>query len=261
MKNITHVCCSGYEGNIKFAIQKGLIEGESVIDFFDDLSNGAISAISEGGQRVNWLKKLYPYENEMFFDDYEMLSRGFHQRISSVSSDAIYLWYGENSKEICNLMYILTLLESKSGRIYTINVSEKVYKISKRPPYSIRRVGEMVPEKINDYALLKKSLDYDVHIQYINLWSDLIKENSNLRAIKDKRVISVQNDYFDEMILSYTSKKFAQCARTVGEAYGRADKYISIDFIFWRILELIKINKIAFSGSLGIMREMKIKKV
>ena len=261
MKNITHVCCSEYGETIKLAIQKGLIEGESVIDLFDDLSNGPISAISEGGQRVNWLKKLYPYENEMFFDDYEMSNRGFHQRISSVSSDEIYLWYGENSKEICNLMYILTLLESKSGRIYTINVSEKVYRISKRPPYSIRRVGEMVPEKINDYALLKKSLDYDVHIQYINLWSDLIKENSNLRAIKDKRVISVQNDYFDEMILTYTSKKFAHCARTVGEAYGKADEYISDDFIFWRILELIKINKIAFSGSIGIMREMKIRKV
>lgn len=261
MKDITHVCCSGDGEAIKQAIQKGLIDGENVIDFFDDLSNGPISAISEVGQRINWLKKIYPYKNEIFFEDYEMWNKNFHQRISSVSSDEIYFWYGENSKEMCNLMYILSHLESKIGKIYTINVSEKVYKISKRPPYSIRRVGEIVPEKINDYASLKKPIVDDVYTQYINLWSYLIKENSNLRAIKDKNVISVQNGYFDEMILNYTSKSFDHCARTVGEAYGKAEKYISDDFIFWRILELIKINKIAFSGSFGIMREMKIKKL
>ena len=240
MKDITHVYCSGGGETIKFAIQKGLIEGENVIDLFDDLSIGPISAICEVGQRVNWLKKLYPYENETFFEDFKMSVKSFHQRISTVSSDEIYLWYGENSKEMCNLMYILSLLESKIGRIYTINVSEMVYEISKRHKYSPRSVGEIVPEKLNDYVPLKKPIGNDVYIQYIQLWLKLKKENSNLRAIKDKNVISVQDDYFDEMILNYTSKRFAHCARTVGEAYGKAEKYISDDFIFWRILELIK---------------------
>jgi len=103
--------------------------------------------------------------------------------------------------------------------------------------YAFSSVGELVTEKIADYLPLIKPLDNDANRQYIDLWLKLIKENSSLRAIKDKKVISVREDYYDEMILSYTRRSLARCARIVGETFGGAERYISDDFIFWRVLE------------------------
>ena len=63
------------------------------------------------------------------------------------------------------------------------------------------------------------------------------------------------------MILHYTSKDFAHCAKVVGDVTGNIKGTILFNFIFWRILELIKNNRIAYYGNLGNIREMKIKRV
>jgi hypothetical protein len=42
--------------------------------------------------------------------------------------------------------------------------------------------------------------------------------------------------------------------------YAGAENCITDDFIFWRILKLIKNNKIAFKGSFGSMKNMEIKR-
>ena len=85
-------------------------------------------------------------------------------------------------------------------------------------------------------------------------------ENSNLRVYEDNQVKSVRVDYFDEMILHYTNRKFMHSARTVGEVIGRAESYVSDTFIFWRVTELIRNGKIVYRGNLESMRELEIKK-
>ena len=262
MQTITHIYCSTGGGVIKYAIAEGLIKGNDVIGFFDDLSVGPISSLSETEERVNWLKtNLYPYENEAFLEDFKDYHNNFYERISKVSGDEIYLWHGNNSRELCNLMYILTLIKDMYGKIYTIDVSEKVYQISKRRKYSPRTVGEILPEKLNDFLPFSRAISKEVYQKYVQLWSKLKNENSNLRVLENDHVFSVVEDYFDKIILTHVSSRFAHCARTVGEVYGKVDKFISDDFIFWRILELIKKNKLTFMGKFGVMREMKIKRV
>ena len=261
MQTITHICSTG-GGVIKHAIDEGLIKGNDVIDFFDDLSVGPITSLSKIEERVNWLKtNLYPYENEKLLEQFKDYHNNFFERISKVSGDKIYLWYGNNSRDLCNLMYILTFIKDMYGKIHTVDVSEKVYQISKRRKFSPRTVGEILPEKLNDFLPLSKAISKEVCQKYLQSWLKLNNENSNLRVLENDQVISVEEDYFDKIILNHVSSRFAHCARTVGEVYGKADKFISDDIIFWRILELINKNKITFMGEFGVMREMKIKRV
>ena len=50
------------------------------------------------------------------------------------------------------------------------------------------------------------------------------------------------------MILRYTYKKFMHSARTVEEVIGRAESYVSDTFIFWRVIELIRNEKLIIEG-------------
>lgn len=258
---ITHISCSGSGAmSMKQAIKDEIIEGKNVLYFFDDLSNGSILDINYIDQRVVCNKKLYPKLDTDYFKEIKECYNSFFKGIEGLGNEEIYLWYGENAKEMCALMYILSLLESKLENIYIINVSEKVYEISSKIKYSPRCLGEVIPEKFIDFISLKKHMVGEIYLSYIELWARLKSENFNLRIYKDKSVVSVQEDYFDVIILQHTRKRFTPCTRTVGEVNGCAENYITDDFIFWRILELVKNNKIAFKGSLGRMKDMEIKK-
>jgi len=239
--------------SIKIALIGQMLEGRNVICLMDDLAYGSITNISDIDQRIKCFKK-YPYDNEELFEG--LSNDDFLQRISTECGEEIYLWYGENATEMCNSMYILSLLESKIKNIYTINVSE-MDEAGNKQKLSVKHI---VPEKLNVFLPLKKSLDNEVYSSYMQLWLKLKKENSDLRVMKNRTVISVQEDYYDEMILHYTSKNFAHCARIVSEVVGKTRGDILFDFIFWRILELIKNNKMAYSGNFGNIREMKIKR-
>lgn len=238
MKDITHICCSESGiGIIKYAIKKGMLSGKNVLYFFDDLSNGPISDTNYEEERISWNKELHQYEDSDFFEEIRAYYHSFHKSKAELHDEDIYLWYGQNPKEICALMYTLPLLKSKLESIYLINVSEMVYEVKHGYKYSPMKVGEVATEKLIDFLPLKKILDYDTYSAHVEQWTDLKKQNSSLRTIKDKRVVSVKEDYFDEMILKYTSKEYAPCARTVGEVMGRSEQCISDTFIFWRILE------------------------
>jgi len=92
------------------------------------------------------------------------------------------------------------------------------------------------------------------------LWEKLKRENSNIRVYEDNQVKSAHIDYFDDMILCYTCKKFMHSVRIIGEVIGKAESYVSDTFIFWRVTELIRNGKISCRGNLGLMRELEIKK-
>jgi len=254
MKDITHICCSKTSmTSIKHALIGRMIEGKNVICFTDDLAYGSIADISGIDQRINWFKKL-PFEDEEFFGD--LSNNDFHQSICNLSGEEIYLWYGENATEMCNSMYILSMLESKIKNICTIDVSN-MDEISNKQKFSVKYI---VPEQLNAFIPLKKSLTKEVYSSYMKMWLKLKRENSDLRVMRNRTVISVQEDFYDEMILNYTSKDFDHCARIVCEVVGNTRGDILFDFIFWRILELIKNNKIAYGGNLDNIREMKIKR-
>ncbi len=177
-----------------------------------------------------------------------------------IKDEDIYLWYGNNAIEICGMLHVLAMLEEKIQNVRTINVSDITYNTGKRNEYTPRIVGELTPERLGQFIGIKQSMDSSRYSSLMSLWNQLKRENSNLRVYNDNKVKSVREDYFDEMILRYTCKKFMYSARTVGEFIGKAESYVSDSFIFWRIIELIKNGKVSYRGNLGVMSELEIKK-
>jgi len=261
MKKVIHICCSDSAiESVKYAIKKGVIEGEKVIGLIDDLSNGPIDSITDMNRRIDWLKKIYIKEGNEIFEVIEGYYRKFIEDIIKLKDEDIYLWYGNSAKEICGMLHILSMLEEKIQNVYTINVSEITYNTGKRNEYTPRVVGEVIPEKLVEFIGIRKSMDSEWYSSLMALWEKLKIENSNLRVYEDNKVKSAHVDYFDGMILRYTHKKFMHSARTIGEVIGKAESYISDTFIFWRVTELIRNRRISYRGNLGLMMELKIKK-
>ncbi|MFT5875427.1 MAG: hypothetical protein ACI8WT_004420 [Clostridium sp.] len=260
-KEIIHVCCSNSaQGSMKYAINVKLFEGKKVIGLIDDLSNGPIAEITNMNKRIDWWKNIYFEEVKEISEEIEDSYKKLHKEIMKLKDEDIYLWHGNSAMEICGMLHVLSMLEEKTQNVYTINVSDITYNTGKRNEYTPRVVGELSPERLGEFIGINQSMDFNRYSSLMSLWEQLKREKSNLRVYEDKEIKSVQEDYYDEMILRYTYKKFRYSARTVGEVIGRAESCVSDSFIFWRIIELIKNEKVSYRGNLGVMRELEIKK-
>ncbi|WP_206752187.1 DUF1835 domain-containing protein [Desulfosporosinus fructosivorans] len=260
MKEIIHICCSDSgRGGLKQAIKEDWIEGERVISFVDDLSNGPIQWIDDANSRIDWCLSTLSQEFKDIAEGVKSDYREFHEEIKRISNEEIYLWYARNGKEMCGLRYILSLLENKIGQIHTIDVSEKTFVIDQNH-FTPRWVGEIAPKRFIELLPYKHLMTPDYYLQLIESWETLKAENAVLRIPNGTEVIGVSEDYLDDFILQYTETSFRKCARTVGEALGHSEIPVTDYFIFWRVLGMIKTKKILYRGKLGVMREMEIKR-
>lgn len=262
MKRVVHICFSkGSMANLNNAIKQGLggsNEKDKIIYLIDDLSTGPIKDMGDIDKRVTWQKEFSKDYN--ILKEIEFNYNNFHNDIKNIGNEDIYIWHGENSMEMCGLFYTLSLLQDRINNIHTINISEEIHSNNNT---IIRHswVGEIPPERLTWFNGKKEKLEVITYNQHIGSWLKLKQINTNLRTIIDKKLISVQEDYFDEMIMYYTKDIFTSCIKTVGSVFIHIEGYPSDAFIFWRIRELIKKNKIVFNGDLENIREMKIKRV
>lgn len=231
-----------------------------MIGLIDDLSNGPIDDITDMNRRIDWFKRIYMEEGNEISEIIKGYYRKFIKDIMKLKDEDIYLWHGNSAKEICGMLHILSMLEEKIQNVYTINVSGITYNTGRRNEYTPRVVGEVIPEKLDEFIGIRKSMDFERHSSLMALWDKMKRENSNLRIYEDNKVKSDHVDHFDDMILRYTYKKFMHSARTIGEVIGRAESYISDTFIFWRVTGLIRNERISYRENLGLVRELKIKK-
>ncbi len=73
-------------------------------------------------------------------------------------------------------------------------------------------------------------------------------ENNNLRIWKQRQIVELDENYFDEKILKIIPRKQTALLKIVGKILGNKEKILEIRndvFIVWRLCELNTMKKIA----------------
>ena len=86
-------------------------------------------------------------------------------------------------------------------------------------------------------------------MEYDALWKAMIDNPTGLRALKEGKVVSVPEDYYDELILSLPPEDggFKRCVQVVGESLSNLpieEDGIGADFFFERLIDLSQMGKI-----------------
>jgi hypothetical protein len=261
MNNILHICFSeSARGCLRYGTPVELRRKTRVISFLDDLSSGPLEDMNNINRRIEWNKRIITSDFDELLDNIIHNYDDIKEEILNIRDEDIYIWYGENGSELTGLLYILSLLKDKLDNVYIINVSERPYVYNGNTIQYHRSAREVSHEKLDWFTDMKKKLTKEDYTSLMKQWGKLQHENSSLRVMKDKSTMSVPESYFDEIILKYTDCNFGRCARTVGQVLGREENYISDFYIFWRILELIRLGKVEYRGKLGNMRDMEIRR-
>ncbi|MNV37771.1 hypothetical protein D3C71_1293030 [compost metagenome] len=261
-------------GSLKEAVkQMGCADTNKVICFRDQYSIGPLWQLHEDAGRAHrgeWFRDNIN-DGRDYADYYDVT---YHQRlteqISQIPSEAsIVIWSGKNVHEQVGLRYAVYLLRKSQNQneIYVFNVEEACERRFNTADRSIDylHAGEIPPNKLQSvFGEAEKSGAIGCETRQLleQEWLSLAEHHEVLRIWDGKRVLNVDEQYFDSYLLeiveklhTYRSKNdFIKAARVIGEALGNCDQYIGDNYFEYRLRQLIYNGFLEIKGVPRAMR-------
>ncbi|MBD7963438.1 DUF1835 domain-containing protein [Fictibacillus norfolkensis] len=263
-------------GAMKWTLNK-VKSKDTVIGFPDFFAIGPIHELeSEKGLvgRVQWFKDNMSIGDmaEYYSNEYESSYRLALQEIGDIPIEVpITIWTADNAPEQTGLRFVMKLLEDRENKIFVVNSNECFNKYCKPPDvfYTSLHTSEISPENLK--IILKKTHSYEPFLlesknKLVKEWEALSASEEVLRLWEDGAIKSVSVDHLDAfIILSARSLEwkygegFLESSRLVGDILGHLEQYVGDAFIFNRIHNLIEQGKLEYEGTLGKMRQLRVK--
>ena len=135
--------------------------------------------------------------------------------------------------------------------VYVVKLPE--YRKKDNVIISYQGWGEIAPEEFEWFLQFEKKLSKIERKMYANCWSELMEENSPLRAVINGQLVGVEEDFYDFLIWKRLTKKPVKQARLIGDILG----YYPIGIYDWWYGK--RIDKFIEEGKIKVVEESKIK--
>lgn len=132
--------------------------------------------------------------------------------------EKIRIWYSDASYSRCGFYHLCWILEKYQNEIHVVKLPEYVVRDNYTVVY--KNWGETAAEEFAGFLPYEENLSKEeVHL-YAVYWSELVRDNSPLRAVINGRVLGVPEDFYDFLIWSRLSDKPVREARLIGDILG-----------------------------------------
>ena len=118
------------------------------------------------------------------------------------------------------------------------------------------------PEQLSDLYKGNQPMHSEDRSCFSQIWKRLSNENSFYRIMEkeESEIISVDENYFDQYILSFITNEFQVTKFIIGQILRDGSHNISDTTIEWNIRKLIDIGILEFEGKLSTMDVYAVRK-
>ncbi|MFP3594531.1 DUF3658 domain-containing protein [Chryseobacterium sp. SIMBA_038] len=190
-------------------------------------------------------------ENSINFND---LSKEFS--IDFPKETPLIIWHGSDAGEKLMLYRYCNLLKNRD--LYEINLDD--WPTTLKNDYRTNCLAIQNPEDLDGVFNILNEIDENTKSFYANEWERLKKDQKTNRILQDDRVISVNEDYYDQSILDNCTSDYQKAARVIGETMGKQKSTIGDYYLLYRTHMLIDQQLLEYQGDLSIMRDLEIRK-
>ncbi|GAA0736556.1 DUF1835 domain-containing protein [Clostridium oceanicum] len=257
-------------GCLKYCLKenKDNIYFGKVMKFTDDLSTGSIYKLDENiKQRDLWLEQLYGKTGVKYYIApnkkldaefiYNEIKNIYNGTLKIPKDFKVVIWHGNNVMEQISLRYIMNTF--KEYELYEADVSKYITHVYDNQEYKVRCVAECRPQELELVLEKISPIDDDKKSELISQWNNLQESKATLRILQNGKIVSVGEDYYDNEILRFLSKKFKNAPRVIGNVLGTSHQIVSDTFIDYRLRNLIELDKVEYKGKLKTMRDFEVK--
>jgi hypothetical protein len=230
------------------------LDGEIVL-IGDDYSVGPIQDLfSEAGllERKNWWEGIRDNSNLAVADAGEtdsVLLGNTVSRMEEEEFDQIWIWVAPNVKDVCGYFWLTAQLNSFSGRIYVISLNNLPFIGEKGNVFYPTSLAEIPPREFIKAKKLARPVSPAEFETDPDEWFRLASENKNLRLMEGgKKIIQLEDDYYDRSILNYLQPVYQKLSRTVHQFLLKSPEKLNETFLIWRLKQLVASGAVEQQG-------------
>ncbi len=202
------------------------------------LDIGPIFDESHRFERSEYFKKIYKIIDKTIPDwlnklsrDYDTIKRALNQK------EKIRVWHCNMAFSICGLALLCYIAKECKSDIFLVQCPEEVGKsnFSYKPLFHYSHWGLMTPKKCRSFLKEETLFSIQQRNHYADLWERFQNEKTNLRIEKNGDIISVQDTYYDDLILNVMNEIAIDDNERYVRALEQAGEYINQIWFFYRM--------------------------
>jgi hypothetical protein len=180
--------------------------------------------------------------------------------LKSEPEQEVYIWAGQNARDVCGYYWLVSQLYDFSGRIHIIYLNNL--------PFLNEKGGVFYPTHLHQILakefLKAKKLARPVSLAEFELdgdeWSRMMNENGGIRLLEGgKKIKGEPATFYDKDLVQQSTAEFQKASKVVGLVTGKLKYPVMDQFLGWRLKELIKQGKLESKGELKTIKDFEVK--
>jgi hypothetical protein len=172
----------------------------------------------------------------------------------------VWIWAGQNARDVSGYYWLVSQLYDFSGRIHIIYLNNLPFLNDKGAVFYPTHLHQILPKEF----LKARKLARPVSLAEFELdgdeWRRLMNENAGIRLLEGgKKLKGEAAAYYDKDLLQYCGKEFQKASKVVSQLIGKLKFPVPELFLAWRLKELIREEKLESRGELKTVKDFEVK--
>ena len=181
-------------------------------------------------------------------------------RLKTEEDLQVWIWAGQNARDVSGYYWLVSQLYDFSGRIHIIYLNNLPFLNDKGAVFYPTHLHQILPKEF----LKARKLARPVSLAEFELdgdeWHRLMNENAGIRLLEGgKKLKGEPVAYYDKDLLQACSKEFQKASKIVSQLTGKMKFPVPEQFLGWRLKELIKEEKLESRGELKTVKDFEVK--
>jgi hypothetical protein len=230
------------------------IAGEVVV-LKDVLNVGPLQ--KEEGQTFSELRTLFwnsvinNEKHNIQVDDFERLSEVCVELSRNEEAKA-WLWVAPWPADMCAYHWVLPYLGKYLGRFFVVNIAGLPFLDENGKVFFPKSIGEIKAKEIVKARRLARAVNAAELETDGEEWKRLTRENTGVRTLEGgKRIISKNEDQYDNQLGSFCSHQYQKASRIVSQALSKFNIPTGDLFLGWRLRKMVDTGRLQVQGELN----------
>ncbi|SDZ91230.1 Protein of unknown function [Arachidicoccus rhizosphaerae] len=171
------------------------------------------------------------------------------QRLEEQQDTVLWIWMGQNERDVAGYYYIISHLMDFQGRIYVVYLNNLPFIDEKGHIFYPRQLSEILPKEYVKAARLARIVTLSEFELDPEEWEKLSQLPGSVRLLEGGKKLAVkENDYYDKIILDQLGAAAMKLSRLLGLLATKAKLGLPEYYIIWRIKSLIETGQVISQG-------------
>jgi len=169
--------------------------------------------------------------------------------LSALQNSKVIIWHCKNAPEQLALQMAVSKL-AHIDELYEVAIDNDAHRA--------RSTAEFSPEKLTPFLGTENKISPERRQELAAKWDISFADNGMLRIWQNEQIRTVDETYYDGLLISACTGSFANAARIVGLVLGTSRQLVSDTWINYRLIKLILAGTLEARGDLTRLRSFEV---